>query len=188
VVATLLGIRNGSRYVMIRISMRVKMVELLAGSVDHRAHHGSAAQRWRASSISRSAITPITPLRRQALPLADLSAALSWRGLPYALRDRAARIAPLSKTHGDLKRALGKPPRAKRINHRAQRPRSYRSATVAGIVRLFFLCSQKITIVAAAEAYARLGSRATGECFLEVFLGEPTCQPISIITTPNRPS
>jgi CelD/BcsL family acetyltransferase involved in cellulose biosynthesis len=45
------------------------------------------------------------------LPLADLSAALSWRGLPYALRDRAAReLRRYPKLTATLKRALGKPP------------------------------------------------------------------------------
>ena len=51
------------------------------------------------------------PLRRQAFPLVDLSAALSWRGLPYALRDRAARkLRRYPKLTATLKRLLGKPP------------------------------------------------------------------------------
>ena len=43
--------------------------------------------------------------------LVDVSAALSWRGLPHALRDRAVRALrryPGLMAH--LKRALGKPP------------------------------------------------------------------------------
>jgi CelD/BcsL family acetyltransferase involved in cellulose biosynthesis len=45
------------------------------------------------------------------IPLVDLSAALSWRGLPYALRDRAAReLRNYPKIAAYLKRALGKPP------------------------------------------------------------------------------
>jgi hypothetical protein len=44
------------------------------------------------------------------LPLVDVSAALSWRGLPYALRDRAAReLRSYPKLSAWLKRALGKP-------------------------------------------------------------------------------
>ena len=45
------------------------------------------------------------------MPLVDVSAALSWRGLPHALRDRAVRALrryPGLMAH--LKRALGKPP------------------------------------------------------------------------------
>ena len=41
----------------------------------------------------------------------------------------------------------------------------YRSATVAGIVRSFFLCSQKIVIMAVTEAYARSRVKGAGECF-----------------------
>ena len=44
------------------------------------------------------------------MELADLSAALSWRGLPYALRDRAAReLRNFPKLTAAIKRALGKP-------------------------------------------------------------------------------
>jgi len=35
----------------------------------------------------------------------------------------------------------------------------------------FFLCSQEFMIASAAEAYADVGSRATGERLLEIFLG-----------------
>ena len=44
------------------------------------------------------------------LPLVDISAALSWRGWPYALRDRAAReLRNFPRTARLMKRALGKP-------------------------------------------------------------------------------
>jgi len=44
------------------------------------------------------------------LPLVDISAALSWRGLPYALRDRVAReLRSYPQLTAFLKRALGKP-------------------------------------------------------------------------------
>jgi len=44
------------------------------------------------------------------LPLVDISAALSWRGWPYALRDRAAReLRNFPRTERLVKRALGKP-------------------------------------------------------------------------------
>ena len=93
VVATLLGIRDGARYVMIRIS--------------------NAGEKWSNCSPGRLIIErTMAALHRDGvrefdfsvgnyaykrrfgvtrLPLVDISAALSWRGLPYALRDRAAR-------------------------------------------------------------------------------------------------
>ena len=47
----------------------------------------------------------------ERIPLVDLSAALGWRGWPYALRDRAAReLRNHPKIAACLKRALGKPP------------------------------------------------------------------------------
>jgi CelD/BcsL family acetyltransferase involved in cellulose biosynthesis len=91
VVATLLGIRTGSRYVMIRIS--------------------NAGEKWSNCSPGRLIIErTMAALHRDGvrafdfsvgnyaykrrfgvtrLPLIDISAALSWRGWPLALRDRA---------------------------------------------------------------------------------------------------
>ena len=44
------------------------------------------------------------------LPLVDISAALSWRGWPHVLRDRAAReLRNSPELTAFLKRALGKP-------------------------------------------------------------------------------
>ena len=111
-VATLLGIRTGSRYVMIRIS--------------------NAGEKWSNCSPGRLIIErTMAALHRDGvrafdfsvgnyackrrfgvtrLPLIDISAALSWRGRPYALRDHAVRAL---RTHPRLdawlKRALGKP-------------------------------------------------------------------------------
>ncbi len=113
VVATLLGIREGSRYVMIRIS--------------------NAGEKWSNCSPGRLIIErTMAALHRDGvrefdfsignyaykrrfgvarIALVDLSAALSWRGLPYALRDRAAReLRNYPKLASYLKRALGKPP------------------------------------------------------------------------------
>lgn len=113
VVATLLGIRNGSRYVMIRIS--------------------NAGEKWSNCSPGRLIIErTMAALHRDGLrefdfsignyaykrrfgakrtALLDLSAALSWRGLPYALRDRAVReLRNYPKIDAYLKHALGKPP------------------------------------------------------------------------------
>ncbi|WP_130581443.1 GNAT family N-acetyltransferase, partial [Bradyrhizobium sp. Leo170] len=113
VAATLLGVRNGSRYVMIRIS--------------------NAGDKWSNCSPGRLIIErTMAALHKQGvrefdfsignyaykrrfgvkrLPLLDISAALSWRGLPRALRDRAAQeLRRYPKLATYLKRALGKPP------------------------------------------------------------------------------
>jgi CelD/BcsL family acetyltransferase involved in cellulose biosynthesis len=111
VVATLLGVRNGSRYVMVRFS--------------------NAGEKWSACSPGRLVIERtmaalhadgvrefdfsignyaykrrfgVTPF-----PLADISAALSWRGWPHSLRDRAAReLRNYPRIERMMKRALGK--------------------------------------------------------------------------------
>jgi len=113
VVATLLGIRQGARYVMVRIS--------------------NAGDKWSNCSPGRLIIERTMAVlhkdgirqfdfsignyaykRRfgvERIPLVDFTAALSWRGLPYALRDRAARwLRGHPQLAERLKRALGKPP------------------------------------------------------------------------------
>jgi CelD/BcsL family acetyltransferase involved in cellulose biosynthesis len=112
VVATLLGIRSGSRYVMVRIS--------------------NAGDKWSNCSPGRLIIERTMAALHQdgvrefdfstgnyaykrrfgvtRLPLVDVSAALSWRGWPHALRDRAAReLRRYPQLSAYLKRALGKP-------------------------------------------------------------------------------
>ncbi len=111
VVATLLGVRTGSRYVMIRIS--------------------NAGEKWSACSPGRLIIdrtiealhkdgvrefdfsignyTYKRRFRPQRTPLVDLSAPLSWRGQPYALRDRAVlALRHYPELTARLKQALGK--------------------------------------------------------------------------------
>jgi CelD/BcsL family acetyltransferase involved in cellulose biosynthesis len=113
VVATLLGIRQGSRYVMVRIS--------------------NAGEKWSNCSPGRLIIErTMAALHRDGIrqfdfsignyaykrrfgvvhiPLVDFTAALSWRGVPYALRDRAARwLRGHPRLAERVKRALGKPP------------------------------------------------------------------------------
>jgi CelD/BcsL family acetyltransferase involved in cellulose biosynthesis len=113
VVATLLGVRSGSRYVMVRIS--------------------NAGEKWSNCSPGRLIIErTMAALHKEGvrefdfsignyaykrrfgvapLPLADLTAALSWRGLPYVLRDRAAReLRRYPRLAAYFKRALCKPP------------------------------------------------------------------------------
>jgi CelD/BcsL family acetyltransferase involved in cellulose biosynthesis len=112
VVATLLGIRRGPRYVMVRIS--------------------NAGEKWSNCSPGRLIIErTMAALHKDGIrqfdfsignyaykrrfgvarfPLVDITAALSWRGLPYALRDRAARwLRRHPKLAERAKRALGKP-------------------------------------------------------------------------------
>ncbi len=112
IVATLLGIRTGSRYVMVRIS--------------------NAGEKWSNCSPGRLIIErTMAALHRDGvrefdfsvgnyaykrrfgvtrLPLIDISAALSWRGWPSALRDHMVRaVRNYPRLDAWLKRALGKP-------------------------------------------------------------------------------
>src|SRR5829696_1584694 len=111
VVATLLGIRTGSRYVMIRIS--------------------NAGEKWSNCSPGRRIIErTMAALHKDGvrefdfsvgnyaykrrfgvtrLPLIDISAALSWRGWPHSLRDHMVRaVRNYPRLDAWLKRALGK--------------------------------------------------------------------------------
>jgi CelD/BcsL family acetyltransferase involved in cellulose biosynthesis len=113
VVATLLGIRQGPRYVMVRIS--------------------NAGEKWSNCSPGRLIIERTMAALHQdgvrqfdfsignyaykrrfgvmRIALVDFTAALSWRGLPYALRDRAARwLRGHPRLAESIKRAMGKPP------------------------------------------------------------------------------
>jgi CelD/BcsL family acetyltransferase involved in cellulose biosynthesis len=112
VVATLLGIRRGARYVMVRISN--------AGEKWSNCSPGRLIIERTMAALHKDGIRQFdfsignyAYKRRfgvQRIPLVDLTAALSWRGLPYALRDRAARWLrghPGLAEH--VKRALGKP-------------------------------------------------------------------------------
>ena len=112
IVATLLGVRSGARYVMVRVS--------------------NAGDKWSSCSPGRLVIErTMAALHKDGvrefdfsvgdydykrrfgvteLPLVDISAALSLRGLPYAWRDRAARaLRNYPRLTAYLKRALGKP-------------------------------------------------------------------------------
>jgi CelD/BcsL family acetyltransferase involved in cellulose biosynthesis len=112
VVATLLGIRQGSRYVMVRISN--------AGDKWSNCSPGRLIIERTMAALHKDGIRQFDfsignyAYKRRfgvaRIELADFTAALSWRGLPYALRDRAARWL---RGHPGLaervKRALGKP-------------------------------------------------------------------------------
>jgi CelD/BcsL family acetyltransferase involved in cellulose biosynthesis len=112
VVATLLGIRSGARYVMIRISNagdkwsncspgRLIIERTMA------ALHKDGVREFD-FSIGNYAYKRRFGVTR--LPLLDISAALSWRGLPDVMRDRTAReLRRYPRLTAYLKRALGKP-------------------------------------------------------------------------------
>ena len=113
VVATLLGIRSGSRYVMVRISN--------AGEKWSNCSPGRLIIERTMAALHRDGVREfdfsignyaykrrfgVTPLA-----LVDITASLSWRGLPYALRDRAARqLRNHPRLACMLKRALGREP------------------------------------------------------------------------------
>jgi len=119
IVATLLGIRCGARYVMIRISNAgEKWSNCSPGRLiierTMAALHGDGVREFD-FSVGNYAYK-----RRfgvASLPLVDISAALGWRGLPHALRDRAAReLRNYPKLSARLKRALGKPPSREEVH------------------------------------------------------------------------
>ena len=112
VVATLLGIRQGARYVMVRISNAGEKWSncspgrlIIERTMD--ALHSDGIRQFD-FSIGNYAYKRRFGVKRIAL--VDFTAALSWRGLPYALRDRAARWLRRHPALADrVKRALGKP-------------------------------------------------------------------------------
>jgi CelD/BcsL family acetyltransferase involved in cellulose biosynthesis len=112
VVATLLGIRQGSRYVMVRISN--------AGEKWSNCSPGRLIIERTMAALHRDGIRQFdfsignyAYKRRfgvKRIALMDFTAALSWRGTPYALRDRAARwLRGHPRLAERVKRALGKP-------------------------------------------------------------------------------
>jgi CelD/BcsL family acetyltransferase involved in cellulose biosynthesis len=112
VVATLLGIRQGARYVMVRISN--------AGEKWSNCSPGRLIIERTMAALHRDGIRQFdfsignyAYKRRfgvERIALVDFTAALSWRGMPYALRDRAARwLRSHPRLAEQVKRALGKP-------------------------------------------------------------------------------
>jgi CelD/BcsL family acetyltransferase involved in cellulose biosynthesis len=113
VVATLLGIRRGSHYVMVRISNAgEKWSSCSPGRLiierSMAAMHKDGIREFDFSIVNYAYKRRFGVVR---LPLVDITAALSWRGWPYTLRDRAAyglrrypRLAPY------VRRALGRLP------------------------------------------------------------------------------
>lgn len=112
IVATLLGIRSGSHYLMVRISNAgEKWSNCSPGRLiierTMAALHGDGVR------VFDFSIGNFDYKRRfgvQHLPLVAVSAALSWRGLPLDLRYRVAKaVRPYPRIKAALKRVLGKP-------------------------------------------------------------------------------
>jgi CelD/BcsL family acetyltransferase involved in cellulose biosynthesis len=109
----LLGIRSGSRYLMTRISNAGKKWSNCSPGrlIIERTMAALHKQGMREFDFS---IVNYAYKRRfgvARLPLVDISAALSWRGIPHALRDRAAReLRRYPRLAPYVRRALGRPP------------------------------------------------------------------------------
>ena len=113
VVATLLGIRSGARYVMVRISNAgEKWSNCSPGRLlIERTMAALHSDGVRAFDFSIGNYAYKRRFGVAEMPLVDITASLSWRGLPYALRDRAAReLRKHPRFAARVKRALGRPP------------------------------------------------------------------------------
>ena len=112
VVATLLGIRTGARYVMVRISNAgEKWSNCSPGRLiierTMAALHKNGVREFD-FSVGNYAYKRRFGVTR--LPLIDISAALSWRGWPFALRDCAVgTLRNHPQLDARLRRAFGKP-------------------------------------------------------------------------------
>jgi CelD/BcsL family acetyltransferase involved in cellulose biosynthesis len=113
VVATLLGIRAGSHYLMVRISNAgEKWSNCSPGRLiierTMAALHEDGVRKFDFSVVNYAYKRRFGVAR---MPLVDFLAALSWRGWPYALRDRAAReLRSHPRLAAHARRMLGRPP------------------------------------------------------------------------------
>ena len=113
VIATTLGIRRGSDYVLLRISNAGKPWSncspgLLVIERTMSALHKDGVRQF---DLSIGNYRYKRRFGAAQLPLADVSIALGWRGVPFVLRDRAAqRLRRYPSLYGRVRRALGKPP------------------------------------------------------------------------------
>jgi CelD/BcsL family acetyltransferase involved in cellulose biosynthesis len=112
VVATTLGIRRGSDYTLLRISNAGKRWSncspgLLVIERTMAALHQDGVRQF---DLSIGNYAYKRRFGAAQLPLADVSIALGWRGLPYVLRDYAAQQARrYPRLHERIHRALGRP-------------------------------------------------------------------------------
>jgi CelD/BcsL family acetyltransferase involved in cellulose biosynthesis len=113
VVATLLGVRDGARYVMIRFSNAGEPWSNCSPGrlVIERTMAALHADGVREFDFSIGNYAYKRRFGATRLPLVDLTAALGWRGLPHALRDRAVQtLRRYPRLEAQMKRALGRPP------------------------------------------------------------------------------
>lgn len=114
IVGILLGVREGSRYVMLRVSNAGgKWSHLSPGRlVIDRTMIALHAQGVREFDFSVGDYDYKRRFGATPVPLVDISAALSWRGWPYALRDHAVRVLRRYPALSErLKRILARPSR-----------------------------------------------------------------------------
>jgi CelD/BcsL family acetyltransferase involved in cellulose biosynthesis len=113
VIATLLGVRSGSSYVMVRISNAGDnwsncspgrlIIERTMAALHHDGVRHFDFSIGNYAYKRRFGVVPVA--------LAEITAALSWRGWPFALRDRVARqLHRYPKLATRVTRALGRPP------------------------------------------------------------------------------
>jgi CelD/BcsL family acetyltransferase involved in cellulose biosynthesis len=110
VVATLLGIRNGSRYVMVRFSNAgEKWANCSPGLlVIERTMEALHADGVRSFDFGTGNYAYKRKFGVTQLPLLNITKALSWRGRPLALRDRIVReLRRFPRLAARISRALG---------------------------------------------------------------------------------
>ncbi len=110
VVATLLGIRNGSRYVMVRFSNAgEKWASCSPGLlVIERTMEALHARGVRSFDFGTGNYAYKRKFGVTQLPLLNITRALSWRGRPLALRDRIVReVRRFPRLAARISRALG---------------------------------------------------------------------------------
>ena len=113
VVATTLGIRRGSDYILLRISNAGKRRSncspgLLVIERTMAALHKEGVRQF---DLSIGNYAYKRRFGAVQLPLVDASIALGWRGLPYVVRDHAAqRLRRYPRLYDRVLRALGRPP------------------------------------------------------------------------------
>jgi CelD/BcsL family acetyltransferase involved in cellulose biosynthesis len=112
VVATTLGIRRGADYILLRISNAGKRWSncspgLLVVERTMAALHEDGVRQF---DLSIGNYSYKRRFGAAQLPLADVSVALGWRGLPHMLRDYAAqRLRRYPRLYGRICRAFGRP-------------------------------------------------------------------------------
>ena len=111
VIATTLGVRHGSTYFLLRISHAGNSWSscspgLLVTERTMAALHRQGVRRF---DLSIGNHDYKRRFGAEPVPLTDVSVALSWRGLPYAWRDRAAQgLRRYPRLAGLAARAMGK--------------------------------------------------------------------------------